>query len=231
VILLLCVAGLFLAAGLCWLAALTHFVPGGLITGLFCGALNNTPALAAAVETAKSEFAAQPELPDQIIIGYGIVYPFSVIALLMFHQRLIRREKPQSPAVNNPASSLTMLPAVTVRISSSQPDGSPWTVAALNQATGAIVSRFRTPEGKERVALPDAILPPGTDVVVIANPGQLADLEHLAGKRTPEHLELVPEGIQVCRYMVTNHEISEHSLAWLQKQLVALGAVITRVRQ
>jgi len=230
-ILILCVAGLILAAGVCWIAAYERIVSSGLITGLFCGALNNTPALAAAVETAKTEFPSDAALPDQIVIGYGIVYPFSVVVLLMFHQRLIRREKRISDPQLDQKSSLAMTPAVTIRIESLGPDNSLWTVDSLNKASGAIISRFRIPGGEEGVALPETVLPTGTDIVVIANPGQLSVLEKLAGKRTLQHLELIPEGIQVCRYMVTNPEISDHPLSWLQNRLVALGAVITRIRR
>ena len=77
--------GLILAAVLCWLAVAVGVASAGLMTGLFCGALNNTPALAAAVEMSKQEFANDKVLPDQIIIGYGIVYPFTIVSLLLVY--------------------------------------------------------------------------------------------------------------------------------------------------
>ena len=230
-VLILCVVGLILAAALCWLAAFEGIASPGLLTGLFCGALNNTPALAAAVETAKQEFAGDKGLPDQIIIGYGNVYPFTIVSLMLVYQRLIARDRKRHPEGCDPGAGLAMHPAATVRVTAMQSDGCPWTAGALTDATGAVLSRFRTADGSEHVALPESVLPPGTDLMVVAEPAQLARVEELAGRRTSGHLELIPEGIQVCRYMVTNSDISDHPLSWLQPKLAAFGAVLTRLRR
>ena len=230
-VLILCVVGLILAAALCWFAAYEGVASPGLMTGLFCGALNNTPALAAAVETARQEFAGDKGLSDQIIIGYGIIYPFTIISLLLVYQRLTARDRKRNPGVNDPVDGLAMHPAVTVRVTARQSDGSPWTAGALTAATGAVLSRFQTSDGSEHVALPGSILSPGTDLMVVADPVQLARGEEFAGKRSSGHLELMPEGIQVCRYMVTNPEISDRPLSWLQPRLAALGSVLTRLRR
>ena len=230
-VLILCVGGLILAAALCCLAASMGVASVGLMTGLFCGALNNTPALAAAVETAKQEFANDKGLPDQIIIGYGIVYPFTIVALLLVYQRLIARDRKRHPGGNDATAGQAMHPAVTVRVTKMQPDGSLWTVSALSAATGAILTRYRTSDGSEHVAVPESVLSPGTDLMMVADPGQLAIVEKLAGTRSMKHLELIPEGIQVCRYMVTNSEISDRPVSWLQPRLVELDAVLTRLRR
>ena len=59
------------------------------VAGLFCGALTNTPALAAAVETAKNLSANLP--PDtralyvnSPVVTYGLAYPFGVFGVILW---------------------------------------------------------------------------------------------------------------------------------------------------
>jgi putative transport protein len=56
-------------------------VPSDVATGLYCGGLTNTPALAAAMETAKNSAA-------NISSGYGIAYPFGMVSVVLFNQFL-----------------------------------------------------------------------------------------------------------------------------------------------
>jgi len=62
------------------------------MVGVFCGALTNTPALAASIETIKSGLTgASPAAAAQLrvsapVIGYSVAYPFGVIGVLIaFH--------------------------------------------------------------------------------------------------------------------------------------------------
>ncbi|MBC2604306.1 aspartate:alanine exchanger family transporter [Puniceicoccus vermicola] len=59
-------------------------IPFDLAGGLFAGALTSTPALAAATEALST--AGQSNL----VVGYGIAYPFGVIAVVLFVQLLPR---------------------------------------------------------------------------------------------------------------------------------------------
>jgi putative transport protein len=74
-----------LAAWLChkWLD-----IPADLAAGIFAGALTSTPALAAATEGLGAE-------GSNVVIGYGIAYPFGVIGVVLFVQlmpKLLRRD-------------------------------------------------------------------------------------------------------------------------------------------
>jgi len=62
------------------MARLFH-IPVDLAAGLFAGALTSTPALAAAIDTLQ-------ELGPLVSVGYGIAYPFGVLAVVFFIQML-----------------------------------------------------------------------------------------------------------------------------------------------
>jgi len=67
-----------------FLVAWTFNIPMDLAGGLFAGAMTSTPALAAATEALNE--AGQSNL----VVGYGIAYPFGVIAVVLFVQVLPR---------------------------------------------------------------------------------------------------------------------------------------------
>jgi len=63
-------------------------LPGAEIAGLFCGALTNTPALAATVETLKQLTAGQSgpgvsALLARPVVAFGLAYPFGVLGVLL----------------------------------------------------------------------------------------------------------------------------------------------------
>jgi putative transport protein len=82
-----------LAAGLAVGCAKAFGLDGLSMVGVFCGALTNTPALAAGIEAIKSAPSASslPVLAMQLrtsapVIGYSVAYPFGVIGVLLaFH--------------------------------------------------------------------------------------------------------------------------------------------------
>lgn len=67
------------AAILAWVAAKTLHIPTDLTVGLFAGAMTSTPALAAGVEGLAGH-------NSNVIIGYGIAYPFGVVGVVLFVQ-------------------------------------------------------------------------------------------------------------------------------------------------
>jgi putative transport protein len=64
-------------------------LPAPSIAGLFCGALTNTPALAAAVETIKNMSASLPRESVELyinspVVTYGLAYPFGVFGVIFW---------------------------------------------------------------------------------------------------------------------------------------------------
>ena len=70
-------------------------IPADLAVGIFAGALTSTPALAAATE-------GMADSGSNVIIGYGIAYPFGVIGVVLFVQlmpKLLRQNLDQEAEV------------------------------------------------------------------------------------------------------------------------------------
>ncbi|MBK1792446.1 aspartate:alanine exchanger family transporter [Persicirhabdus sediminis] len=70
-----------LGGAMAWGATQFLDIPAPLSTGIFAGALTSTPALAAATEATTS---------SDVIVGYGIAYPFGVIGVVLFVQLMPR---------------------------------------------------------------------------------------------------------------------------------------------
>lgn len=73
-------------------------LPAGLSAGLWCGALTNTPALAAAVDRLRAATAGLPEatarpILDGPTVGYSIAYPFGVAGLVIAMALVARRSR------------------------------------------------------------------------------------------------------------------------------------------
>jgi len=68
-------------AAVTYLLAYLLDIPPALAVGIFAGALTSTPALAAATEGPQA-------IAQEVVIGYGIAYPFGVIGVVLFIQLL-----------------------------------------------------------------------------------------------------------------------------------------------
>ncbi len=84
-------AALLAAAGVTALLAQLLNLPAALAAGMFTGAVTNTPALAGAIDTVAR---IEPAQTAAVSVGYGIAYPFSIIAvtlLVQFLPKLLHR--------------------------------------------------------------------------------------------------------------------------------------------
>jgi putative transport protein len=69
-----------------WIVFQWLHIPYDIATGLYCGGLTNTPALAAAMQTAEKQFSM--DVAASISSGYGIAYPFGMVSVVIFNQFL-----------------------------------------------------------------------------------------------------------------------------------------------
>lgn len=84
ILVIFCTLGLIISAGTTLLVARFFDIPPDIATGLFAGSVTSTPALAAAIEQAsKMGFNA-----GNISVGYGIAYPYSIVAVVLAIQIL-----------------------------------------------------------------------------------------------------------------------------------------------
>lgn len=217
-------AVLLAAFGMTWLCI--HFSGRSkeVLTGVFCGALTNTPALGAATEWI--DRAGGNSSPA--VVGYGVVYPFAVLAILLLFQIRLSR----SPAQESPGASLHLLPQpATIEVLTRDKYGEPWRASDVMEQTGLVLTRCRLPSGKNRLVENDTPLPAGTLVVVVGNQSQREACVKLLGQVSSEPLEANLGGFAVHRYFVSNHAVAGKKLGELGGELEKLGAVVSRIRR
>lgn len=85
-------AGILVAGLATFVAARLMEMPYAVAAGMFTGAVTNTPALAATIDAMNR---IEPTQAASVSVGYGIAYPFSVVAvtlLVQFLPKLLRRD-------------------------------------------------------------------------------------------------------------------------------------------
>ncbi len=212
--------------------AVQHWLDLGydLAAGLYTGALTCTPALAAAIDTA---LRLSPGAGENISVGYGIAYPFSMIGtvlLIQFLPRLTGRSLAKEEAKwqaekegENPA-----LQVRTFRVTN--PDCVWKKVSEVNpgRMIQANISRIKH---KEQVfaATPDRILHMGDVVMAVGPPEELDKLGLLLGEQTQERMDVNADVLSV------DVEVTEGSLAGKRLGELRLfeqfTVVITRIRR
>lgn len=194
------------------------------LTGVFCGSLTNTPALGAATEwigRAGGDSSAA-------VVGYGVVYPFAVLVILLLFQIRLSRSPVQEPA----GAALHLLPQpATIEVLTRDKYGESWRASDVMEQTGLVLTRYRLPSGKTRLIEDNTPLPSGTLVVAVGNEAQREAGVKLLGRVSAEPLEASLGGFAVHRYFVSNHAVAGKTLGELGGELEKLGAVVSRVRR
>ncbi len=209
---------------------------GPSIAGLFCGALTNTPALAATVETIKSISGHLPQDVAKLylnspVVTYGLAYPFGVFGIILWFNVFTKlykidfikeEEKRMLEAGGEAILSRTFLltnPAV---------DGKHVrdTMRPMGKA-GFVLSRIQH-EGETKIVEPDTLLHKGDKVVAVGNAEALERARFLFGEQCQEHLEEDQGNFLYRRIFVSRKEVVGKTISELniQKQF---GATITRL--
>jgi putative transport protein len=210
-------------------------LPAPTIAGLFCGALTNTPALAATVETVKSLSAS---LPPEIaavnatnpVVAYGLAYPFGVLGVILWFfifRKLFKvdlsREQPDDK------SSAEIL-SCTFRISNPGVFGAKL-LTALETISNRAFSVSRIRKGNVVfVARPEVVLEPGDLLVAVGDEHEMERARVLFGERCKEHLEENLAEIRFRRIFVSNKEVVGKHIRDLQLES-RFNATITRLRR
>jgi putative transport protein len=198
--------------------------------GLFAGALTNTPALAAAIETLKQAAPARA-LPEPVV-AYSICYPMGILGVVLairaagrlFHPDLAAeaRRLADLGASNEPLAS------ETVRIAQ---DLGGLTLAELVRGLRwrVIFGRIRR-EGTLRIAAPEERLLPGDLVTVVGTRGEIERVAARVGAIAEERIDLDRSEFDLRRMFVSNPEVAGRPLSELDLPR-RLGAVVTRIRR
>jgi putative transport protein len=189
----------------------------GSITGLYTGALTNTPALAAAS-------AASPDDAAKITVGYSITYLFGVLAMLAAGWFVTRNLKEVAAEAAKENQDLVH---VSIRVDK---EGLPSLGALVEEFDNRVVfSRYRH-NRVVTIAL-DEHWPVPTDIVTAIGPQEVVNkvIERM-GHASSLHLPLDRKDVDFRRILVTRSEVAGKTIGEL-KLGHKFGAVATRVRR
>ncbi len=151
-------------------------LPADLATGIFAGALTSTPALASADEALRSL-----DLPN-LVIGYGISYPFGVIGVVLFVQLMPRflrwRMSEEGPA----APTEVKIRNALVEVTNANLVGQLIVGSSLSERHHCQISRVVRGDRLSPIT-PDDVFTLGQRVMVVGEDGALEDVIDLLGKR------------------------------------------------
>jgi len=232
------VAALILAMGavLAVLLGKALSLPIPTIAGLFCGALTNTPALAAAVETVNALSAGLParvaaSYASSPVVAYGLAYPFGVLGVILWFfvfRKLFKvdlsKERTEQAGGSAPAEILSR----TFRVSNPGVFGTKL-ISALETLPNRAFSVSRIRKGDIiSVAAPDVTLSPGDLIVAVGDEHEMERARILFGERCEEHLKEDFSEIRFRRIFVSNREAVGKSIRELQLER-RFNATITRL--
>jgi putative transport protein len=208
------------------------------IAGLFCGALTNTPALAATVETTKQLSANMPgELAELYanspVVTYGLAYPFGVLGVLfwlflftkMFRIDFIKEESDRLKASGSDA-----ILSRTYRVTNPAIVGK-----KVDEAMGYLVnpgfvlSRIKKTDSMDIVS-PDTVLEVNDQLVAVGNREALERARILLGEQSKEHIAEEQSEISYRRIFVSSKEAVGKTIRELDLN-ERFDATVTRLRR
>jgi putative transport protein len=229
-----------LAAGALVLGGLVTFALARMLglsapvaSGLYCGALTNTPALAAVQErvrerAAESGLSTQDvkALSDLPVLAYSVAYPLGVVgALICFH--LVRRAWRVTPEPPPDAPELTVSdfvvenPAVighTIRELVNRQGDSPFVISRIRRGGGVDIPR------------PHMRLAAGDVVAVVGDERALRHAADVFGAASPTQITRDRSELDYRRVFVSRGEVVGKRIRELDLE-DRLSAVITRLRR
>jgi putative transport protein len=212
--------------------ALAGGIPGATAVGVFCGALTNTPALAATLEALAGRGT---DITSQPVIGYSVVYPFGVIGVLLaFHlferraKRKAEREGPASSvAARKPADPIVVK---TFRVTGSRAAGrTAGELLATVEGAGLVLSRIKRGEDTSLV-YDETRFREGDLVVAVGTAASLERARTLLGEASPVELPLDKQDLDYRRIEVSSRAVVGRSIAELELP-ERFDATVTRVRR
>lgn len=201
--------------------------------GLFAGALTNTPALAAVLETLARHGSTSAAGRSAAVVGYSIAYPLGVLGVIMaiaLAQRIWRIDyRREARALEEFGASPSVLVNHTIRVR--RPAGQRASIADAARHAGGAVRFARIGSGSTvRVATPDDVLADGDLVSVVGHPEDVERLVAWLGERADEPLELDRSVLDFRRIFVSHPRAVARRVSDLDL-LRRFGATITRVRR
>lgn len=219
------VGALLLGALVTVLAGNALGLSGPILSGVYAGALTNTPALAAASEAWSSD------LPT---VGYSVTYLFGVLGMLLAAAIGMRQSAPKkalAPVVEDPVP--PKLDGMTIRVETpGLPDLGTLADEYAHHIVFSRIMRGDSPghPGEVDVATDDAVPVPGDILTVIGDPETVEQFAARVGHPSSVALTLDRSSVDYRRVAVSNPKVAGQSLGDLRLRR-RFGAVATRVRR
>lgn len=197
--------------------------------GLFAGALTNTPALAAVVQSLEDAGATTAAEP---VVAYSVAYPLGVLGLLaamLLGARVLRTEEGiERPSRIGAGFVGQHLDVITLRVGAAAAGRS---AAALRGEHHLRIAFGRHRRGQTLGVLDESLpLAEGDLVSVVGEPAECARAAAAFGEISADHLELDRSILDFRRISVSRRDVVERPLAELHL-FERFGAVITRIRR
>ncbi len=216
-------------------------VSAPVVSGLFCGSLTNTPALAAAVEALRNLLVGSPIDPaeqrlmlDGPTVGYSIAYPFGVIGVIVAIQiatkisRVDFREEQKRSMQATGGGSEDLLTR-ELRLTNMQIIGRTYADAMLTDLTGMVFTRFK--RGSEiGLVVPALTLKEGDVLIGVGSREAVHKAELLIGPLVEESVERLSPGIDYRDLAVISRKIVGSTLTQLSSA-VGHPVIVSRIRR
>jgi putative transport protein len=208
------------------------------VAGLFCGALTNTPALAATVETLDNMKGALPPSAVKLYLGspvvtYGLAYPFGVLGVILWFflfTKLFRIDFAKEEAERLKESGTGAILSRTFRVTNPALSGRTAEEALQYLGEpGFALSRIQRGDAVS-VVVPRTILAAGDQIVAVGPEEALERARVLFGDRSAEHLPETSGQIAYRRLFVSNKNVIGKSIRELELHR-HFDATITRLRR
>ncbi len=225
----------FSAMAVAVIAAIIMKLPPDIATGLFCGAMTNTPALGAAkpVLDALPNAAAWGIKSGNAVAGYALAYPFSMVGTVLLIQllpKLLRKDfkkEEQSWDVERRAGK-GHLGRRSFKVTNTMVDGK--TITQINPDRHIHVNISRVKRGDEVYsATADFIIKTGDVLLAVGETSELEKMGMLVGEECDPKWDTNPNVISV--------DVDLLSLKYANKTLADLdlfnrfGVTVTRIRR
>lgn len=220
-----CVISLFIVSSAVLttvLVAKVFHLTAPLSIGLMTGALTSTPGLAAALQATNDPIAS---------VGYGIGYPFGVLAIILFVQLLPRFSKvdlmEDLEKTNHPVKNEHSPEVMSFKVTN--PKLHKKTLKELAISKKAVVISRIIRNGHTMIALSDTTVLMGDNLVTVGEEEELKSFGNYVGQQVNTQLEN-PDNIQFKKVTVEDETIIGKSIQEL-KLREKYGATVTKIER
>lgn len=225
------------AAAATWAVARLFGLSGPVATGLFCGGLTNTPALAAAVDALRAQLGGAGLDADALrrsldgpTVGYSLAYPFGVAGLLLVMQvaaYLSRADFAGERAERSRQADELSLRAL--RVANPQLAGRTPAALRLLELTGVTFTRLQR-GGRVALLTPESVLALDDVLVGVGDERALAAAELLVGPRVEAPEASLQGEIEHRDLLVIKREVAGTPVGKLPL-LLGRPVVVSRIRR